>query len=470
MDSHDVQWIRKKLQGVYQIDLNVSYSELGSLFHPALDTAVGDLTEKVRIAYGSIFSSLSTNGTTASNALMLGAILHSGREVILSRGSHSSVYGALVMFDAVPRYVPTKIDPTWGIPVGPSVQDVMRVMDRAPEADVVVLTIPNYFGIVAPVHNLVDEIHDRRKIVVIDAAHGGHFRASHALPKPIEAFRPDIMTHSIHKVSGALSQASLLHAYSEDPDIKARFFEVLNTVPVISTSFSVPILLSIEVALNDLDDQYRWDRAVELATELRRRLDQIDGCQVVRLTCPQMDVADQDITRICVDVSHTGINGYEFAHLLYSDQGGTQGKAFRQLAEMATQRHVVFILTSAATEESIRRLAGAFERIVRKHGHPGHQVSVPQSPDQLPSMVLTPRQAFDTRPNQRKRMPIAEAARCGGVSAETVATYPPGAPIFVAGELLRPEDVEYIRQARSSGATLKGASDPEFQSIEVINV
>src|SRR2546425_469729 len=115
------QWIQNKLRGAYEIDLNVSYDELGSLFHPETDTAVGDLTERVRTTYGSTLSSLSTNGTTASNVLMLGAALCHGREVVLSRSSHTSLYGALVLFDAIPHYVPTELDPMWGVPVGPAV-------------------------------------------------------------------------------------------------------------------------------------------------------------------------------------------------------------------------------------------------------------------------------------------------------------------------------------------------------------
>lgn len=471
MTSMSEKWLRSKLKGAYEIDLNVSYDELGSIFHPEAGTAVGDLTERVRTTYGSALSSLSTNGTTASNVLMLGAALCHGREVVLSRSSHTSLYGALVLFDAIPHYVPTDLDPTWGVPVGPAVDAVVRVLEQAPGADVVALTIPTYFGLVAPVRNLVTAIHQRGQCVVIDAAHGAHFRATPRLPEPIEAATPDIVTHSIHKVSCALSQASLLHIYSTDPELKARFFQVLNTIPVLSTSFSVPIIASIEVALDDLADRRRWDDAVDCATDLGERLDRVEGCRVVRLPVPQAQVAAQDVTRLYLDVSHTGVNGHRFARLLYENPGvGPERSAFRQLVEMATPHHVLLLVTSAVTRAAVQRLVSAFERIVHEHGHRGQPVSALSPPAQLPPMVLTPRQAFDVQPSRRRRLPATEAARYGCVSAETVATFPPGAPIIVAGEMLRPDDVSYLQQARRCGAALKGASDQQLSTIEVIDI
>ena len=148
--THDTRWLRRKLGGAYEVDLNVSHDGLGSLFHPEGGTIVGDLTERVRNTYGSVFSSLSTNGTTASNVLMIGTAMLDGQDIILNRASHTSLYGAMVIFDARPHYLPTRLDPTFGIPLGASLQEVAALMDQTPKASAVALTAPNYFGVVPP--------------------------------------------------------------------------------------------------------------------------------------------------------------------------------------------------------------------------------------------------------------------------------------------------------------------------------
>ena len=43
-------------------------------------------------------------------------------------------------------------------------------------------------------------------------------------------------------------------------------------------------------------------------------------------------------------------------------------------------------------------------------------------------------------------VPVREAV--GHISGETVATYPPGAPIIVAGEVVSSEAIEYLRCVR----------------------
>jgi lysine decarboxylase len=452
------------LYGAYLLDVNVSHDGLGSPFRPEPGTIVGELTERVRATYGSLFSSLSTNGTTASNVLMIGTAMVDGHDIILNRASHTSLYGAMVIFDAHPHYLPTRLDPTFGVPLGASLQEVAALMEQTPEASAVALTAPNYFGVVPPLRDIVAEVHRRGKLCVVDAAHGAHFRASSLLPEPVEASGADLVTHSIHKTSAALGQASLLHCYSRLPEVRTRFFEVLNTIPVLSTSFSVPILLSVEIAIEDLANEAAWARAVECAQELRERLDQVHGCRVVRLPVPQSHAAAQDPTRVVVDVSQTGIDGHRFAHLLAEQQV----PAFRQIAEMSTLQHLVFIVTSAVTPTAVQRLALAFERVVREHGKLGHTIPPAQPPRDLPPMVLTPRKAFTAR--RRRRLPVMQAARSGCVAAETVSTYPPGAPIFVAGEQLRPEDIDYLRAVRSAGAALKGATDPSFETVTVIDI
>ena len=49
-----------------------------------------------------------------------------------------------------------------------------------------------------------------------------------------------------------------------------------------------------------------------------------------------------------------------------------------------------------------------------------------------------------------------------------MATYPPGAPVIAAGEVVSAEVIDYLRCMKANGAVLKGASDPSFQTLKVL--
>jgi len=95
---------------------------------------------------------------------------------------------------------------------------------------------------------------------------------------------------------------------------------------------------------------------------------------------------------------------------------------------------------------------------------PSHQ-SIPRLP--LPGMshqLYLPRDVFFSR--RRRRLPVKDAI--GLPSAETIATYPPGCAIVVAGEKITQDIVEFLQETRAHGGVLKGASDPDFSTISVL--
>ena len=458
MDA-DIRWLYHYLEGASELDLNVSYHGLGSLFHPKFGTLVGDLTDEVRAHYDCAFASIGTSGTTISNKLMVQSALYDGDPAIIYRGCHGSILGSLIELNIKPHYIPVKLDPDYAIPLPPSAEDLRRALVECQGARAYIETEPNYFGRRGQVAEKAALCREWGAYYLADAAHGAHLRASNQLPRAIEDNRPHMITHSIHKTLGAQGQASLLLGFA--PELEARMYEVMNTSPTNSTSFSVPILLSVILALAELRQANAWRQAVELAYELRSRLELVPGCRVVQIAS-HPPINAQDPTRVVVDIAETGISGYRFARLLAAANAPE-----RHIAEMETQCQIVFIITSATTSDAVDRLVRAFHRIVAEHGRLGQAIGTLAQPETLPSVELTPRQAYMTRPRQRRKVPVAQAIGC--VSAETIATYPPGAPTIVAGECFRREDIEFLQAAQRSGATLKGASSPRFEMVAIID-
>lgn len=63
-------------------------------------------------------------------------------------------------------------------------------------------------------------------------------------------------------------------------------------------------------------------------------------------------------------------------------------------------------------------------------------------------------------------MPLKEAV--GRISAEFVMVYPPGIPIFIPGEIITKENVDYIHENMEAGLPVQGPEDDTLETIHVI--
>jgi arginine/lysine/ornithine decarboxylase len=262
------------------------------------------------------------------------------------------------------------------------------------------------------------------------------------------------VTQSTHKVASALSQGSLL-LINKEPFIEL-LYEHVNDLGFVSTSFSYPILASLELGIRQLaeDGDRMWSLAVSLAQDLRaacRGLAGIKSFGDEKSGAPGFRHFDP--TRVTIDVSDTGMTGFEFLARL---------NRHRIYPEMATLQHVLFLLTPGTTKDDVYRLSRELERVVAEGGH--RATVVAPAPPPLPRMAVIPRVAKFA---PKRAVYLRDAV--GKVSGETVATYPPGAPVIAAGEVIAWETVEYLRCLKRNGAVLRGASDSSLETMKVLS-
>ena len=441
------------LEGAFQLDHSTSVSELGSIFVYQDDKPLQRLKRRLAAAYGAAWCFPSTHGTTILNILALLSACPPGGRVLVNRDAHSSVTAAMIHGGFHPRYLVPDYDPELGLSLGPTVAGFKDAL-RCERIDCVLLTSPNYFGIVGELAEIIQLAHERGVPVVVDAAHAPHFHFCRALPDGAEDLGADCVTQSTHKVASALSQGSLL--LIKNPRFIEPIYEHVNELGFVSTSFSYPILASVELGVQQMVEHgdELWTETIERADAFRESMRNIAD-----LTCFGREQAcrpgfrDFDPTRVTLDVSGTGLTGFEFAHRLNQE---------RIYPEMATLQHVLFLMTPGTSDIDTHRLHEAVETISRSSLH-RRRVSLPPPPP-LPQMAVIPRVAKFA---PKRAVPLREAI--GEVSGETVATYPPGAPIIAAGEIVSAETIEYLRTMARNGAALRGASDPYFETLKVLS-
>ena len=114
--------------------------------------------------------------------------------------------------------------------------------------------------------------------LIVDAAHGAYLRFHPALPLAAERTEAAIVTQSTHKTGAALTQASV--ALFNDKGPIDRFYEIVNQLGFMSTSFSYVILLSASLAALQLELQGTelLTKALEVSAQVRSQINQIGDC------------------------------------------------------------------------------------------------------------------------------------------------------------------------------------------------
>lgn len=442
------------LRGAFLLDHSVSVSELGSLFRRDGHAPVQQLKRSIADAYGVAWSFPATCGTSPLNVLALLAVAPPGSTVLVNRDCHVSVHAAMIHGGYRPAYFAPRFDDAIGLPLGPAVADVAAALQAHPETRCLVLTYPNYFGIAGDCAEIIALARSHRIPVIVDAAHGAPLHFCAGLPAAAEDLGADVVLQSTHKTMGALSQGSVVLFRTEE--YLDRFYAAATQLGLLSTSFSYPTLSSIELAIarHQLEGEETWQRSIDEAETFRSQVARISGVRTFGVeAASRSGFRDLDRTRVTIDVTGTGLTGYEFERAL---------AAAEIYAEMATSRHVLFLFTPGTRPEDTTYLASAVERIAAEGDRPG------PAPDHLtppapPVMAMIPRDAHFAA---KRTVAVQDAV--GHVSAETIAPYPPGCAVVTAGEVLDPAIVAYLRRVRQQGGVLYGASDPEFRTIGIV--
>lgn len=408
------------------------------------DAAVEKAENLAARLYGVDRSFFLVNGTTSGIQALFLAAVGPEDEVILPRDAHWSAVSALILTGARPVYLPTPFDDMLGVPGIPEPSDYAAALAAHPRAKAVFLINPNYYGIAGRLAEIVKLVHERGLPILVDEAHGPHFPFHPALPLSALAAGADGVAHSVHKLLGALTQASLLHVRGTrlDPERVAAALRL-----VTSTSPNPLLCISLDAA--------RWQMAregtaligktLDLALAVRSGLAQIPG---LRLWGPEVlgrpGYYDIDPTKIAVDVTGLGLTGFD---------------AERRLRELGVQvelsdfRHVLALITIGDTPETASRLVEAFRRLAYQgRVASGSPVAVRRMAHLLPrpEVACSPREAYFA-----PREWVEWRAAAGRVAAEWIAPYPPGIPLVSPGEVVTEAVIEAVRRFSEAGAHLR---------------
>ena len=460
---------------VFQADLP-ELPELDNLFAPS--GAIALAQELAAEAFGAAESWFLANGSTAGIIASILAATGPGDKIILPRNIHSSAISGLILSGAIPIFIYPEYDLNWDLAHCISPEAVAKALEKYPDAKAVMMVYPTYHGVCGDLAAIARIAHQNGIPLLVDEAHGPHFAFHPELPPPALALGADLTVQSIHKVLGAMTQASMLHISSNqinsrsalDRDKLARSLQLVQ-----STSPNYLLLASLDAARRQmaLQGSELMARTLRLASQARVQIEEIPGLSV--LQPPGSDSPQEtcsgffslDRTRLTVKVTELGLTGYEADEILHQQLGVT--------AELPSLTHLTFIISLGNKPADIDRLVRAFRTLAQDYRRSSFpepinlafrkRSAIPESPIIPP---LSPREAFVA---PVETLPIEQiAARSCHISAELVCPYPPGIPVLMPGEVITERAIDCLKQTLALGGIITGCSDPQLKTIKVVRL
>ncbi|KAB8334311.1 aminotransferase class I/II-fold pyridoxal phosphate-dependent enzyme [Scytonema tolypothrichoides VB-61278] len=436
-------------------------AELDNLFAPS--GVIQQAQQLAAEAFGASQTWFLVNGSTCGIEAAILATCGTGDKIILPRNVHSSAIASLILSGAIPIFIHPEYDSVLDIAHSITPRAVSSALEQHPDAKAVFMVYPTYYGVCGDVEAIASLAHQHNIPLIVDEAHGAHFAFHPQLPTPALAAGADISVQSIHKVLGALTQASMLHVQGNNIDID-RISKALQLVQ--STSPSYLLLASLDAARQQmaLDGEELMSRTLELAQEARIRISQIPGLSVLEISLDETSAGfvALDKTRLTITVSGLGLTGFEAEEILNDKLGVT--------AEFSSLQHLTFIISLGNTQKDIEQLVQAFSTLskeYRKTPSPAYSLLMREAKDLFSitgnSIHLSPREAFFA---PTENLPFKQTSE--RICAEIICPYPPGIPILMPGEMISPCALEYLQHIQELGGFISGCADTSLRTLKVV--
>lgn len=417
-----------------KIDLT-EISGLDDLHSP--EDAILEAETLLSDTYGSKKSLFLVNGSTVGNLAMILATVKQNERIVVQRNCHKSVINAVKLANAIPIFLPEKINQDLQVSAGVDITDVEKAIFTNESVAAIVLTHPNYFGCVYDIKQIIDLAHANNIPVLVDEAHGAHFIAGEPFPKSAIELGADIVVHSAHKTLPAMTMGSYLHFNSELVNLKniTKLLAMLQ-----SSSPSYVIMSSLDYARNYIQNFSEDDKSqiCDSIEELCSELALLKNIKIVRTDDPLKFVMQ----------SSTNESGYSLQKRL--EKVGIY-------TELADTKNVLFVmpLLKSDVKMDVENIVNTV-KFALESDHQVQEYNVVEAvkPDKITSLELT-----FSEMDQRQEIVIDITKSVGHISAETIIPYPPGIPLIIRGELVAQEQIDKLLMIIRCNGKIQGSEN-----------
>lgn len=414
--------------------------------------------------YGSSYTNYLVGGSTAGILAGIASCTKKGDKVIVARNSHKSVYNAIYLNELKPVYVyPKQID-SFGINGDISTDDVKDLLEKNPDAKLIIITSPTYEGILSDIKSISELSHRYGVPLLVDEAHGAHLGFHKDFPDNSIKAGADIVIHSLHKTLPAFTQTGLIHINSKliSYETVKRYLSIYQT-----SSPSYLLMASIEQCITLLERE-----SMELFTSFLKELDlfhqrmgQLKYIKIMKKEdVSKIGCFDLEPSKLTISVKDTNINGNKLYNLLLNE--------YNIQMEMVSDNYVLGMTSICDTHEGFIRLGNALldidatlKNYLKTYDICNNNINSLSSDFKkkiYPEIIISSYEAIEKESNMVK---LSESM--DHIAAEYIYLYPPGIPLLVPGEEISKQMISDITNFLKNGLTVHGLY--EGQNIKVVS-
>ena len=392
------------------------------------------------------------NGSTSGIMAAVYALCGDGDKILVGRNCHKSVYSGIILSGAKPVYItPEKtFFNTFGVVSKEAVEEAIL---KNPDIKAAIFTSPSYEGFCMDIKSVSDILHKKDIPLIIDEAHGAHFKFSVEFPETALSLGADIAVQSIHKTLPALTQCSLLHLKNGLIDMK----KVRDAVSMFTSTSPSYIFMAAMDNCQNLLSKKADELFKEYVSNLKifyERVKKLKKLKILskHLVFGEIPVFDMDFGKIVCIVDNKNINYVEKILKKY----------YNINIEMKGTSHILFMTSVCDSKEDFKLLGDALFDIDGRISSPLFEDTSLSFNFPSPICPLTPKEAFNA---EREKVSFKDSM--GLISAEFIIPYPPGIPLLVPGELITPRIIELAETYIEAGIELIGCEDSSLFEINI---
>lgn len=440
----------KEAHPVFQNILNVDVTELSGLddLHSPSE-AILEAETLLANYYEVKKSFFLINGSTVGNLAMILSAVSEGDEVLVQRNCHKSIMNGLSLANVKPIFIAPEFDTEWQVAGGLTLNSIKEAVRDYPQVKALIVTYPNYYGMVTNLKEIINFCHERNIIVLVDEAHGAHFKRSKGLPMSATELGADVVVQSAHKTLPAMTMGSYLHYNSERVDLERvkAFLRMLQ-----SSSPSYPIMASLDLArkyiatYEEEDLQY----TLQMISQFRDKLNRIPSIKLLSYK------GEGDPLKITIQ-SRTALTGFALQSKL---------EEYGIFTELADEHNVLFIFPLLKRGD-LYPIEDVWSAIVKGIG--GEETSERNFWELNKGTSISTLQ-MSYKEQQKKKVEIIPLSEANGrVCAESIIPYPPGIPLLLPGELIKSEDIKQIHNLLEAGSRFQGGENIKKHNLKVFH-
>lgn len=420
--------------------------------------------EKTAVLYGADESLFLVNGSTAGNMAAICGVTDKGDSIIVARNCHISVYNAIILNELDVNYVYPQYDDEYGYYKGISLREIKDTVEKnesmGKDIKAVVITSPTYEGNVSDIKNIAAYLHEHNIPLIVDEAHGAHFKFSCEFPQTAVEQGADIVINSVHKTLPSLTQTAVMHinyGYVNVSKVK-RYWNIYQ-----STSPSYILMGSIDrcMSIIEKDGEYLFENYISKLKILRNKLGQLKNIKLIDSDDISKIVIGCDNAKKLYDIllKEYGIQ-LEMSSLKYAiamtsifDSAEYYDRFYNALCEIDRRYNANNINNSANNNQNYVERYNIFNNTssIKKA-----DIKVNIADFKNEALMSIAKALNEGDKNGYDKIMMNDSSLYGRISAKMVYVYPPGIPILCPGEIISENVVNIISKAIDNGLEVVG--------------